>query len=66
MSEWTQRRAQVASLTRHRPNDPRTTELRRNLAADRLAAHIEKVVADAPPFTPEQTARLVAVIGGTR
>ena len=34
----------------------------RNLAAERLAAYIEQVVAAAPPLTPEQRDRLAALL----
>ena len=38
--------------------DPRYDEARRDLAAQLLAEHIEKVLAKAPPLTEEQRAQL--------
>lgn len=57
-------RARVAALTRHHPDDPATIELARDFKAERLAEHIERVVAAAPPLTAEQLWRLVALLGG--
>lgn len=62
---WTSERARVASLSRSRPaDDPDLVDARRNLRAERLAAHIEKVVAEAPPLTAEQRDRLAALLRG--
>lgn len=62
---WTVERARVASLSRSRtPDDPELLDARRNLRAERLAAHIEKVVAEAPPLTPEQRDRLAVLLTG--
>lgn len=41
-------------------------EARRNHAAAVIAAHIKKIVDDAPPLTPEQRAELAALLGGAR
>ena len=62
---WTSERARVASLSRSRPaDDPDLVDARRNLRAERLAAHIEKVVAEAPPLTAEQRYRLAVLLRG--
>lgn len=62
---WTAERARVASLSRSRtPDDPDLLDARRNLRAERLADHISKVVAEAPPLTQEQRDRLAALLQG--
>lgn len=59
----THERARVASLTRSRAHDdPDLIEARRNLKAERLAAYIERTVADAPQLTPEQRDRLALLL----
>ncbi len=67
---WTAERARVASLTRSRPaDDPDLIEARRALRAERLAEAIRRTVAEAPPLTDEQRARLAALLhtpGGAR
>lgn len=42
------------------------TEARRDLAAAKIAAYIEKVVAEAPPLSDEQRDRLSAIISAGR
>lgn len=42
------------------------TDARRDLAAAKIAAYIEKVVAEAPPLSDEQRDRLSAIIGSGR
>lgn len=60
---WTSERARVASLTRSRPpNDPDLLNARRNLAAERLADHVARVVAEAPTLTAEQRDRITALL----
>lgn len=62
---WTHERAKVAALTRSRtPDDPELLDARRNLRAERLAEHVAKVVAEAPPLTPEQRHRITAILRG--
>lgn len=65
---WTAERARYASLTRSRtPDDPELLAARRNLRAEKLADHIERQLAEAPPLTDEQRARLAAIlVGGGR
>lgn len=63
MSTWTSERARVASLSRSRPaDDVDLVQARRNLRAERLAAHVAEVVAEAPPLTDEQRARIAALL----
>lgn len=60
---WTAERARVASLTRSRPaDDPDLVNARRDLRAERLAEAIRKTVAEAPPLTDEQRARLASLL----
>jgi len=65
MSTWTQERARVAGLSRDRaPDDPELLTARLNLRAERLAAHVAKVVAEAPPLTPAQRDRIAVLLRG--
>ncbi len=60
---WTHERARIAALSRSRtPDDPELLEARRNLRAARLHDHVAKVVAEAPPLTDEQRARIAALL----
>ncbi len=62
---WTHERARLASLSRSRnADDPELIEARQNLKAERLAAHVAKVVADWPPLTPEQIDRVAVLLRG--
>ena len=68
---WTKERARIASLSRSRPaDDPEIIEARRNLKALKLSEYVSKVVADAPPLTPEQSSKIAALLrpagGGAR
>lgn len=60
---WTHTRSQIAHAKRKNP-DADVTELRRQLKAERLAEHIAKVVAEAPPLTDEQRDRLAVLLRG--
>lgn len=52
-------------LKRHRePGDPAIAEAERDLRAAQLEDHIERVVAAAPPLTPEQRDRLALLLRG--
>jgi hypothetical protein len=63
VSTWTHERARVASLSRSRiPDDPELIEARRNMRAERLADHIRKVVAEAPPLTSSQRDKLALLL----
>jgi hypothetical protein len=60
---WTHERARVAALSRDRePDDPALIEARRNLRAERLANHVRRVVAEAPPLSTEQRERIAALL----
>lgn len=59
----TRERARLAALTRHRPpSDPAVIDAGRDLAAANLATYIARVVASAPPLTPEQRDRLARLL----
>lgn len=60
---WTKTRSQIAHIKKRDPQAD-TTELRRQLKAERLAEHIARVVAEAPPLTPEQRDRLAVLLRG--
>jgi len=69
MSTPIRERNRVASLSRSRPaDDPDLIAARGDLAATKLAAYVERVVAGAPPLTDDQVARVVALLrgGGSR
>jgi hypothetical protein len=60
---WTHDRARVAALSRHRkPDDPALGDARRDLAAKRLTEFVRRVVAAAPPLTPEQRDIIAALL----
>lgn len=65
MSEVLKARSLLGNATR-RGDDEATNEARRDLAAAKIAAYVEKVVADAPPLTDEQRDRLSSIIGAGR
>jgi len=60
---WTHTRAKIAQTKRDNPHAD-VTDLRRQLRAERLAEHIEKVLAEAPPLTDQQLNRLASLLGG--
>ncbi len=58
-------RGRVAALSRSRnADDPELVTARINLRAEKLAAHVAKVVAVAPPLTAEQRGRIAALLRG--
>lgn len=58
-------RARIAGLSRDRSSDdPDLIAARLDLRAEKLAAHIAKVVAEAPPLTDEQRSRLAGLLRG--
>jgi len=60
---WTSERARVASLSRSRSaDDPDLLAARQRLRADRLAAHVARVVAQAPPLTTAQRDRIAVAL----
>ncbi len=65
MSTWKHERARVASLTRSRPaTDPELVDARQKLKAERLAEHVAKVVAQAPPLSAAQRDRISVLLRG--
>lgn len=54
---------QIAASERHHP-EADTTELRRQLKAETLAEHIQRVVDEAPPLSADQRARLALLLTG--
>lgn len=55
-------RTRVALLSRHHPGSSELIEARRELAEAKIAAAIERIVADAPPLTAEQRNRLAGLL----
>jgi len=67
VSETLALRGRVASLSRSRSaTDPDLVNARRDLAAAKLDAYIQKVVAEAPPLTDEQRDRIAALLRPTK
>ena len=63
MPSWQHHRARVASLSRDRaPNDPEILAERQAMQAERLAEHVARVVAQAPPLTPEQRDKIANLL----
>lgn len=60
---WTQTRSQIAHAKRRDPQAD-TTELQRQLKAERLEDHIKRIVDAAPPLTTEQRHRLAMLLRG--
>jgi hypothetical protein len=60
---WTSERARVASLSRSRnTDDPDLVLARQRLKAARVEEYIARVVAEAPPLTPEQRDRIASLL----
>ena len=58
-------RAKHAGTVRHHgPDSPQAQNARRELAEAQIATYIERVVAEAPPLTPEQRDRIAAILRG--
>lgn len=63
MASWTHERAKVARLSQTHPaGDPEIIEARQRLKAARLEDHVRGVVDAWPPLTPEQLARVSALL----
>lgn len=63
MSSWTHDRARVARLSQTRsPDDPVLVAARLALRASRAEDYIKRLVAEAPPLTPEQRDRLAVIL----
>lgn len=58
----------MTALARHaaavRWQKPNVDETARDLATERIADYISRVVSAAPPLTPEQRGRLSTLLGG--
>jgi len=56
----------VAALKRHHPTEPSRAvgTAERDLAAEKLAAYVAKVVAQAPPLSPAQRDRIAVLLRG--
>lgn len=54
-------RARLAINTRHHPEIDHT-DLKRNLAVAKLEAYVSRIVAEAPPLTPEQLDRVAVLL----
>lgn len=52
----------TAVSTRHGRDSEETRALRRDLAAAKLVAYVERVVAEAPPLTNEQLDRIALLL----
>lgn len=61
-AEHRKMRAQVAANVRHHPDELATVTLIQDFKEERLAEHIRKIVASAPPLSTEQRARLAAIL----
>ncbi len=60
---WTNDRARLAALTRHRnPDDPALSDARRDFHAERLAEAVRRVVDSAPPLTTAQRDTIAALL----
>ena len=71
-SSWTRERSKIGVIAREikrgeRPaDDPALDEAKRGLAAARLEAYIEKVLASAPPLSDEQRCKLAELLRPAR
>ena len=61
MSSWTKTRSQIAHEKKRDPHAD-VTELKRQLKAERLEEYVARVVAEAPPLTPEQRDRIASLL----
>lgn len=63
VTTWQQQRGRIAALSRSRtPDDPDLEKARADFKAERLAEHVRRVVASAPPLTPDQVDRIAAIL----
>ncbi len=66
-TDWKQKRGRLARLSQDLPaDDPQLGELRRDIRAARLAQHVEKILAEAPPLTDQQRDRLAELLRPVR
>ncbi|WP_415855634.1 hypothetical protein [Sinomonas sp. G460-2] len=54
----------AVAYSRGKGDTPEIQELRRDLRAIKLEEYVRKIVAEAPPLTPEQAARISALLWG--
>jgi len=57
--------ARAGAAAKHGDPD-RIADARQNLAAERLASYVSRVIANAPPLTPAQKDRIAGLLNGTR
>ena len=60
---WTVVRSRLANAKKRDPHAD-VTDLQRDLKAARLADHVEKALADAPPLTDDQRRRIARLLIG--
>ena len=61
MSAVLQARSRLGVASRVGTSDERESA-RRDLAAEKIAAYVERVVSEAPPLTPDQRARITSIL----
>lgn len=65
-SESLRKRGRLNALKRYRPaDDPAVLDAARDLAAERLAEHVRRVVDTFPPLTDEQRNQIAALLRPT-
>ncbi len=64
MSRALTARNKLAAASRHHPEQ--VPQRRRDLAEAKIADYVEKVLAEAPPLTPDQRARLAGLLAPVR
>ncbi len=57
-------RARLAAAKRHHPDDDKTHKLAAQYKTERLAKHIERLLATAPPLSQDQRDRLAVLLRG--
>ncbi len=62
---WTHTRSQIALAKKKNPAAD-VTDLKVQLRADRAQAYIEKLLAEAPPLTADQRAKLAELLAPVR
>jgi len=63
VSDWTTYRGRVAALSRSRAaDDPELLDARAELRAARLEEYVERVLAEAPPLTPERRRAIAGLL----
>jgi hypothetical protein len=55
-------RARIGAHGKHHPGEPVPDELARDHAAARIEQYVQRIVADAPPLTPEQRDRISTLL----